>query len=439
MVNGEWCWLLAFGFWLLAFTLRLSPFLLRLAWTLALPIFRPSPFTLHLSCCGSRGRSPSQSFTFHLSPFTLHHSPFTLHPSPFTFHLSPSLLICFIFLLAAGCATLPERADICSIRDFYLHGVRDPECAVATETGIAGEPHRIFRIASLGKLFVHLVFLRMEREGRLDLDRSVRSVSKFDLPPEYGAVTLRDLLENRSGLPREFLNPWNPLDWHTALMCGLVGSHIYAGFESRAAFAEELSGRRARAAVRERVPRYSNMGFALLVLCVEDLTGRTIDEMLHDELVAPLGLEDTSLCPVGEAIDRLTPPCSGKLPWLYRRGAVVPEHRLGPALRGMGSVFSSAADCAKVFRAYWEVVDHSLTGRPLADCGDDENLGLLKVRTLAGGRRILYRFGMIYGGGSFVAFDPSSRRFLVILRNVTSWPAAEDFDLSSRFFARKGR
>ena len=51
-----------------------------------------------------------------------------------------------------------------------------------------------------------------------------------------------------------------------------------------------------------------------------------------------------------------------------------------------------------------------------------------------GGRRILYRFGMIYGGGSFVAFDPASRRFLVILRNVTSWPAAEDFDLSSRFF-----
>ena len=347
---------------------------------------------------------------------------------------SPSCLLCFIFLLAAGCATLPERVDICSIRDFYLHGVRDPECAVATEAGIAGEPHRIFRIASLGKLFVHLALLRMEREGRLDLDRSVLSASKLDLPPEYGTVSLRDLLENRSGLPREFLNPWNPLDWHTALLCGLVGSHIYAGFESREAFAAALSCDRSRAALRRRVPQYSNMGFALLVLCVEDLTGRTADEILQDELVAPLGLDDTSFCPVGEATDRLTPPCSGKLPWLYRRGAVVPEHRLGPALRGMGSVFSSAADCAKVFRAYWEVVDRSLAGRPLSGCGEGATLGLLKVRTLDGGRRILYRFGMIYGGGSFVAFDPASRRFLVILRNVTSWPAAEDFDLSSRFF-----
>ena len=217
-------------------------------------------------------------------------------------------------LFAAGCATLPERADVEGIRAFYLHEVGDPECAVATETAIAGDPHRIFRIASLGKLYVHLALLRMEREGRLDLDRSVLSASKLDLPPEYGTVSLRDLLENRSGLPREFLNPWNPLDWHTALLCGLVGSHIYAGFESREAFAAALSCDRSRAALRRRVPQYSNMGFALLVLCVEDLTGRTADEILQDELVAPLGLDDTSFCPVGEATDRLTPPCSGKLP-----------------------------------------------------------------------------------------------------------------------------
>ena len=43
---------------------------------------------------------------------------------------------------------------------------------------------------------------------------------------------------------------------------------------------------------------------------------------------------------------------------------------------------------------------------------------------------------MIYGGASFVAFEPESRRFLVILRNVTSWPAAEDFELSARHFGR---
>lgn len=325
------------------------------------------------------------------------------------------------------------------MRLFYLETVRDPECAVASDSAIAGDPHRIFRIGSLGKLFVELAVLRMEAEGRFDLSRSVREVSKLELPPEYGAVTLRDLLENRSGLPREFLNPWNPLDWHVALMCGLAGTHIYADFESRANFAAELSSSRSRSFVREREPQYSNMGFALLTLCMEDMTGRNIDEIVHDEVVVPLGLDDTSFCPVGEAVDRLTPPCAGKLPWMVRRGATVPEHRLGPALRGMGSLFSSAADCQKAFRAYWRLIDSSLSERALADLADGEDVHLLKVRTLADGRRILYRFGMIYGGGSYVAFDPSTRRFLVILRNVTSWPAAEDFEMSARFFAQPAK
>ena len=348
----------------------------------------------------------------------------------------PLHLICSLFLLTAGCASLPERADVGGIRDFYLHEMHTPECAVASERALAGDPHRIFRIASLGKLFVELALCRMEAEGRLDLTRTVRSCAPFDLPPEYDSVTLRDLLENRSGLPRDFLNPWNPLDWHTALLCGLVGTHIYAGCESLADFAVGLSNRRTRAFVREKKLQYSNVGFALLTLCVEAQTGRSIDAILHDELVVPLGLEETSFCPVGEANDRLTPPCAGKLPWLRRRGALVLEHRLGPALRGMGSIYSSAADCVKVFRAYWSLVDEALARKRLADHAEAELVRLLQVRTLKDGRRILYRFGMIYGGGSFVAFDPSARRFLVILRNVTSWPAAEDFDLSSRFFAQ---
>ena len=342
--------------------------------------------------------------------------------------------------VASGCATLPDNPDVAAVRNFYLHEVRDPECAVASDKAIAGDPHRIFRIASLGKLFVEMALRRMEREGRLDMDASVRSVSKLGLPPEYDAIALRELLENRSGLPREFLNPWNPLDWHTALMCGLIGTHIYAGFDGRDDFAAELSSRRSRAFLREKVPQYSNMGFALLTLCVEDVTGRTIDEIVRAELVEPLGLEDTSFCPIGEERERVAPPCAGKLPWLFRRGSEVPEHRLGPALRGMGSLFSSAADCAKVFRAYWELVDGALAEKPLDGFAEGEDVRLLRVRTLkmtdGRSRRILYRFGMIYGGGSFVAFDPSTRSFLVILRNVTSWPAAEDFEVSARFFGK---
>jgi hypothetical protein len=39
---------------------------------------------------------------------------------------------------------------------------------------------------------------------------------------------------------------------------------------------------------------------------------------------------------------------------------------------------------------------------------------------------------MIYGGASFVGYDPSTRTLVVILRNVTSWPDRRGFDVMER-------
>ena len=56
------------------------------------------------------------------------------------------------------------------------------------------------------------------------------------------------------------------------------------------------------------------------------------------------------------------------------------------------------------------------------------------MHVLPSGRRIVYRAGMIYGGASFVGYDPSTRTLVVILRNVTSWPDQRGFDVMERFF-----
>ena len=39
---------------------------------------------------------------------------------------------------------------------------------------------------------------------------------------------------------------------------------------------------------------------------------------------------------------------------------------------------------------------------------------------------------MIYGGASFVGYDPTTRTLVVILRNVTSWPDRRGFDVIER-------
>lgn len=326
--------------------------------------------------------------------------------------------------LFSGCTTLPEldsRNPAEEIRRFYVEQVGDPSCSVAIvrdgQTYFAGDEHTIYRIGSLTKLFVAEAIERLAAKGAVDLDAPVTRYSTYVLPEEFKTVTLRDLLSHRSGLPIDFLNPWNPLAWHVALMSGLTGSHLYAAFDARDDFAEACRASRTRRFLAAREPQYSNIGFSLLVSSVEDATGRGVEEILRDEVTRPMGLNDTAFVPTTDQRKRLAPLCAGKLPWLIRRGRPVPAHDLGPALKGMGGLYSSAADCAAF----------------LSCCGLMKP-GRLQGRQLPSGRWIDYRFGMMYGGESFFCRDRATGQMLVILRNVTSWPAAEDFKIADMLF-----
>mgnify|MGYP002520786608 CR=1 FL=1 len=342
-----------------------------------------------------------------------------------------------------GCRTIEERlakadstqAVAQAVADYYVQDAEDESCAVAivlpqgtafAHAGSATE-HSLFRIASLSKFFLHPVLLKLHAHGRLNLDRPVSSCSRLDLPPEYGRITLRDLLLNRSGLPREFIVRWEPFDTWTAFSCGFFGTDIYAAFETREDFARMAWRPWWRHAVRARREIYSNMGFGLLGTAVEDSLGKPLEDILRAELTEPWRLADTTYEPCGDQTNRLTRACAGHLPWLTRRGGDVPDHRLGEALRATGGLFSSAADCATLFAAYWAIIDGQLTERDIGAYADEAVFGLLRVKILPDGSRALYRAGMIYGGASFVGFDLRTRTVVVILRNVTSWPDRRGF------------
>ena len=358
-----------------------------------------------------------------------------------------------LLLAGSGCRTIDDRlAGAASPQeiaqataDYYVADAQDESCAVAVVTpegttfacAGAATAHTLFRIASLSKLFLHPVLLNLHAEGRLNLDRPVTAYAKLDLPPEYGAVTLRDLLLNRSGLPREFILRWEPFDMLVAFSCGFFGTHIYAAFDTRERFARMTWRPWWRHAVRARREIYSNVGFGLLGMAVEDALGKPLEALLRDELTGPRHLADTTYEPTGDQTNRLTRACAGHLPWLVRRRHEVPDNRLGDALRATGGLFSSAADCAALFASYWPLVDAQLREREIASCPDEAVFGLLRVHVLPSGRRVLYRAGMIYGGASFVGFDPGTRTVVVILRNVTSWPDKRGFAVMAALRARQ--
>ena len=361
-------------------------------------------------------------------------------------------LALLLALAATGCRTIDDRLAVAgtprevaqAVADYYVQDADDESCAVAVvrpdgvvfaSAGSADE-HSLFRIASLSKLFLHPVLLKLHDEGRLNLDRPVSSVSKLDLPPEYGRITLRDLLLNRSGLPREFIVRWEPFDMMAAFSCGFFGTHIYSAFDTRESFAKMTWRPWWRHAVKTHRELYSNMGFGLLGTAVEDALGLSVEEILRQELAGPLGLADTTYAPSGGQTNRLTRACAGHLPWLVRRRHDVPDHRLGDALRATGGLFSSAADCATAFAAYWPVIDAQMREREISAFADDAVFGLLRVKVLASGRRVFYRSGMIYGGASFVGFDPQTRLIVVILRNVTSWPDRRGFAVMEKMLEK---
>ena len=348
-----------------------------------------------------------------------------------------------LLLAVCGCTTIGDRLEGArtpreiaqATADYYVEDAQDESCSVAVVTpkgtwfasaGSANE-RSLFRIASLSKLHLHLMLHGLHRRGCLDLDRSVAGYSKLSLPPEYAKVTMRDLLMNRSGLPREFMVHWEPFDTFKALRCGLFGGHLYSGFDRREDLAKLAWRPWWRHAVRHPREIYSNVGFGLLGTAVEDALGKPLETVLREELVGPMALTDTTYEPAGELSNRVTRACAGHLPWLVARRHDVPDHRLGDALRAAGGLFSSARDCARVFEGYWRLIDEQRRERSLEQCGDDAVYGLLRVKALPSGRKVLYRAGMVYGGASFVGFDPVDRTMVVILRNVTSWPDERGF------------
>lgn len=329
-------------------------------------------------------------------------------------------------LLVHGCSIPPNLesgSPAEEIRSFYVDEVGVESCSVAIvragQVFFAGDEHALYRIGSLTKLFVASAAGRLAERGEIDLDAPVTRYSAYSLAPEYADVTMRDLMEHRSGLPRDFLDPWSLLDWHAAFMSGLTGSHIYAGFSGREDFERACNDRRTLGFLRDRRPAYSNVGFALFASALEDATGRSVEELLRCEVTGPMGLNDTTFVPDASQRARLAPPCAGDLPWLVRRRGRVPDNDLGPAMRGCGSLLSSAADCAAFFSRR-----------------DSEIAGKLRGVRLDSGRWADYRYGMVYGGASFLCRDRATGDILLILRNATSWPASEDLVLADLLFCR---
>jgi CubicO group peptidase (beta-lactamase class C family) len=188
----------------------------------------------------------------------------------------------------------------------------------------------VVRAASISKLFTTTAVMQLVDRGALDLDADVNRYLDFTLPPTFGQpVLVRNLLTHSAGFadvqkgssprdPRYF----RPLDQYLA-------THLPR-----------------RAFPRDRVPGYSNYGFALAADVVQRVSGLPFEDYLDREVLGPLGMSRTTCRqPIPE-------PFRSAMSGVYPIATDSPKPIEITVWRGAGCIVTTAADMARFMVAH---------------------------------------------------------------------------------------
>lgn len=153
-------------------------------------------------------------------------------------------------------------------------------------SGRVPDPDGRFRIASTSKTFTATVVLTLAQDGRFDLDDPVGEYLPGLLPyPER--ITIRQLLQHTSGLPRD-LPPG--LTWRSAEEIDKERFHSFTPAEVvKAATSQPLRFEPGTSWA------YSNIGYTVLAMLAERVSGKPLERLLAERVLRPAGLHDTLL------------------------------------------------------------------------------------------------------------------------------------------------
>lgn len=268
---------------------------------------------------------------------------------------------------------LVPRADVAVIEDHQ----------VVWSRSFGDSPGEVFQVASLTKTATALAVLRLVEDGKVDLDRPVNDyLERWKLESsEFDAsrVTTRSLLDHTSGLPLGY--PTERTSSYPDIVEVLDGNTSVP--------TAELTKEPGTAFT------YSNPGYGVIELLIEDVTGRDYPDVMRDLVFKPLGMSDTGFQDDDELVKRTI---TG-----YRRaGRSEPPHiRFA---RAAGGMLSTAPDIGRLLIG---------VSRPKSDGGLLAERSLTEMRRLEDASK--GAFGLSGGGyalGIATAPLPSGASFI---------------------------
>jgi CubicO group peptidase (beta-lactamase class C family) len=197
------------------------------------------------------------------------------------------------------------------------------------ETATRFGPLTVVQIGSAVKDFTKVAILQQVEAGKLKLSDPL---ARFfaNAPADKRAITVQQLLEHRAGFPQAIGRDEDPLT-KEQLLARLFARPLDFSPGSRR--------------------QYSNPGFSVLAVIVEQLTGQPFDAYLEKAIFRPLGLRDTGLLlPHFEARRLAHGYVQGK-----DRGTMFDKPHTDDGhnwnLRGNGGLLSTLRDMHRFYRA----------------------------------------------------------------------------------------
>ncbi|GAA3081738.1 CubicO group peptidase (beta-lactamase class C family) [Kribbella aluminosa] len=275
----------------------------------------------------------------------------------------------------------------------------------------------LFRIASHSKTFTGTAVLQLVEQGRLRLDdRASQHVTEIVGTP-IGERTVRELLAHAGGITRDSQDA----DWW----------QLAKSFPDRDELLDVLRDAASAVLPENERFKYSNIGYGLLGLVVEAVSGMSYNAFVQTSIVDKLGLSD-----LGPELDpaRLAEYAAGYSALVYADTRVPIEHVDTRALAAATGFFGNARDLVTYFSAHLPGDDRLLTDKskremqhPLWVTGSDEKgryglgMGISKV----GDRDVFGHGGGYPGHITRSLFDPERRLAVSVLTNAIDGPAVQ--------------
>lgn len=132
-------------------------------------------------------------------------------------------------------------------------------------------PSTVVQIGSNTKDFTAVAILQLVERDRLKLNDSI---GKFllNVPSDKRGVTIVDLLKHRAGFPQHLGADFDAVTREQMIRNALGAPLLFPPGQGRS---------------------YSNVGYSLLGAIIEQLSGKSYDQYVHDEILEPAGLKET--------------------------------------------------------------------------------------------------------------------------------------------------